>query len=77
MPFSRRASTAAVTAVGERAVLVEHETELVGVLAGGQLADQDAVLELGRRDVQGGGQVDDDGVDEAGRSAPASAGRCR
>src|SRR5665648_446035 len=52
--------------IGERAALVQDQAELVGGVAGRQLADQDAVLELGGGDVQRGRQVDDDRVDQTG-----------
>src|SRR5665648_366324 len=61
--------------IGERAALVQDQAELVGGVAGRQLADQDAVLELGGGDVQRGRQVDDDRVDQTGGQCLLDLGR--
>ena len=54
-----------VDALGQRAVLVEHDAEVLAALGRRELARDHAALELGSRDVQGRGQVDDEAVDLA------------
>ena len=63
MPSSRSASTAWLTHSVSGLSFVQQQAELVAALAGVlELADDHAVVELGRGDEEGGRQVDDDRV---------------
>ncbi len=65
VPFDVSASIALFDATDERVALLEHEPEALLRARRGQLADDDAVVELRRRDVERRRQVDDDPVDLA------------
>src|SRR5262245_19533750 len=60
-----QAAERAVHALDERVALAEDHPEMLARAALRQLPDDRAVVELGRHDVERGGQVDDDPVDLA------------